>query len=226
MLPPNKVKLYIQEVGPFPQVAMITLLEKGAKRDIDFEVEAIDLNNKPDSFLKLSPTGKLPLLEVDGIPIFETSVIIECIDDIVEPYGQYRFDDPILRAKNRSWILFGLNLLMDVFRVVMAKDEQTYRSELKVAIDHFAKLEAVLGDGPYFNGKHVSLIDFVYATLFLRQELFDKYYGLSILGDFSKVSQWSKQLRARSSTLDSLPDHFEQSSMSWISSSGSYLVQS
>ena len=52
---------------PYVQRAAIVLAEK----EIHFEREDIDLANKPDWFLKLSPFGKTPVLLVDGEAIFE-----------------------------------------------------------------------------------------------------------------------------------------------------------
>jgi glutathione S-transferase len=45
---------------PYVQRAAIALLEK----DVAFERITIDLSNKPDWFLAISPTGKVPLLRV------------------------------------------------------------------------------------------------------------------------------------------------------------------
>lgn len=221
---PKNVKLYIQEIGPFPQAAMITLLEKGAQRGRDFEVEIVNMADKSAEFTELSPTGSPPLIVVDGVAIFETAVIIEYIDEIFPPHGQYRFYDPVLRSRNRSWILFGLDLLMKSFAAIMARDKDSYESKFDSARKHLTQLERELGDGPFFNGESASLIDFVYATFFLRQELFDRSFGVGLLDDFPKASRWSKQLLARPSTRDSLPEDFETTLISWLRGSGSFVA--
>jgi glutathione S-transferase len=63
---------------PFVQRAAIVLLEKG----VPFDRINVDLSAKPDWFLALSPTGKVPLLKVrqaDGSDavLFESMVICE-----------------------------------------------------------------------------------------------------------------------------------------------------
>ena len=41
-------------------------------KQIPFEVTYIDLRNKPDWFLEISPHGKVPVLSVDDQPLFES----------------------------------------------------------------------------------------------------------------------------------------------------------
>ncbi len=54
------LKLISHKLCPYVQRAVIALNEKG----VDFERVDIDLANKPDWFLKLSPLGKVPVLIV------------------------------------------------------------------------------------------------------------------------------------------------------------------
>ena len=57
----TKYTLISHHLCPFVQRAAIALLEN----DVVHERKNIDLGNKPDWFLKLSPLGKVPLLVVD-----------------------------------------------------------------------------------------------------------------------------------------------------------------
>ena len=56
-----KLTLISHHLCPYVQRAAIALLEKG----VDFERKNIDLANKRDWFLKLSPLGKVPVLVLD-----------------------------------------------------------------------------------------------------------------------------------------------------------------
>ena len=219
----KKPTLYIQELGPFPQVAMITFLEKGLKAGVDFNVEIINMKNKPASFIELSPTAKPPLLLVNNTPIFETAVIIEAIDNLYGTSGEFQLSNTLLRMENKSWTEFGLMLLIDVFNTIMQKDKQNYILFFNKAQENFLKLEERMGLGPYFNGAEVSLIDFVYSTLFLRQEVFERHYNLRMLDNCPKLRKWSEALLARESTTASLPDHFEKGLTSWINNSNLYI---
>ncbi len=54
------LKLISHKLCPYVQRAVIALKEKG----VPFERIDIDLANKPDWFLKISPLGKVPVLLV------------------------------------------------------------------------------------------------------------------------------------------------------------------
>lgn len=76
------LKLISHPLCPFVQRAAIVLLEKG----VAFERIQVDLAAKPDWFLALSPTGKVPLLlagRPDGseVAIFESMVICEYLEE-------------------------------------------------------------------------------------------------------------------------------------------------
>ena len=55
-----KLTLISHKLCPYVQRAVIALTEKG----VPFERIDIDLANKPDWFLKISPLGKVPVLRV------------------------------------------------------------------------------------------------------------------------------------------------------------------
>jgi len=89
---------------PYVQRAAIALLEK----DVAFERITIDLSNKPDWFLAISPTGKVPLLRVardDGLMavIFESTVICEYLE---ETQGEPKLHPSDLRWLRLSEQLF------------------------------------------------------------------------------------------------------------------------
>ena len=60
----EKLKLISHKLCPYVQRAVISLTEKG----VPFERIDIDLDNKPDWFLKISPLGKVPVLQAEGNP--------------------------------------------------------------------------------------------------------------------------------------------------------------
>ena len=86
---------------PYVQRAAIVLAHKG----IAFERREVDLANKPEWFRAVSPLGKTPVLLVDGVPLFESAVICECLDETVG--ARMLPEAPLARAKERAWIAFG-----------------------------------------------------------------------------------------------------------------------
>ena len=81
-MPDLSLTLVSHPLCPFVQRAAIVLLEKG----VPFERINVDLSAKPDWFLALSPTAKVPLLKVRRIDgedaiLFESMVICEYLEE-------------------------------------------------------------------------------------------------------------------------------------------------
>ena len=55
-------------------------------KEVDFDVTYVNLREKPDWFLQISPHGKVPVLNVDDQPLFESNAIAEFLDEVVEPH--------------------------------------------------------------------------------------------------------------------------------------------
>src|SRR3954469_16264362 len=88
-------KLISHKLCPYVQRAVIALAEKA----VPFERIDIDLANKPDWFLKISPLGKTPVLLVGDVAIFESAVILEYLEE-TQPV-QLHPADPLTRAEHR-----------------------------------------------------------------------------------------------------------------------------
>src|ERR1700747_1688047 len=76
-----KLTLISHKLCPYVQRAVIALSEKR----VPFERIDIDLANKPDWFMKISPLGKVPVLVVSAdageAVLFESNVICEYIEE-------------------------------------------------------------------------------------------------------------------------------------------------
>ena len=57
----------------------MVLHEKG----IDFEVHEVDLGNKSEEFLSVSPYGKVPVLSVNGTSLYESNIVNEYLDEVL-----------------------------------------------------------------------------------------------------------------------------------------------
>ena len=120
---PLKPKLVSFEICPFVQRSLILLLEK----KIDYDITYIDLRNKPDWFLEISPFGKVPVLQIGEEVIFESNVILEYLD---EAYPKtFHPADLIIKAKNRAWSEFASQLFMTQFQLVMQSEEAVFKEK-------------------------------------------------------------------------------------------------
>ncbi len=196
-------KLVSFKLCPFVQRSVITLLEKG----VEYDIEYIDLANKPEWFLAISPFGKVPVLVVDDdVVLFESAVINEYLDETA-PGRRLHPEDPLRRAHNRAWIEFGSSLLGDQYRMGMAATEDDARTHAATLSDKLGRIEGQLGKGPYFNGPQLSLVDSAVAPLLQRARwLADIAPELDPLDGHPKVKAWQEALLAHDSVARSTVD--------------------
>src|ERR687893_1206843 len=74
------IKLYSAQGCPFARRTRVVLHEKG----IDFEASEVDFRNKSDEFLEASPTGKVPVVVVDGDSLYESNIVNQFLDEVFE----------------------------------------------------------------------------------------------------------------------------------------------
>ena len=145
------LKLISHKLCPYVQRAVIALTEK----DVSFERIDIDLANKPDWFLKISPLGKTPVLVVGEHAIFESAVILEYLED-TQPHPLYPAD-PLARAHHRAMIELGSAMLSDIWGLEIAPTRDVAMAKIAALRQKLARLERDLdqrpGNGPWFAGK-------------------------------------------------------------------------
>jgi glutathione S-transferase len=173
---------------PFVQRSAITLNHKG----IAFETRYVDLADKPQWFLELSPMGKVPLLLVrDGeqeVVLFESAVINEYLDEITE--GSLLPADPLLRARHRAMIEFASACIMDAWRMGVATSEADSRAAAAALRAKLERLEAELV-GPFFTGEQLSLVDTSSIPMLQRAAWTnDLRPELDVFGGLPKVRAW------------------------------------
>src|SRR5690348_11900156 len=117
------LKLISHKLCPYVQRAVIALTEKA----VAFERIDVDLANKTGWFVAISPLGKTPVLQVGHIPIFESAVILEYLEE-TQPH-QLHPSDPLSRADHRAWIEFGSAVLNDIAGFYAAPDEAHLRNK-------------------------------------------------------------------------------------------------
>jgi glutathione S-transferase len=193
MAMPAPLKLISHKLCPYVQRAVIALTEKG----VGFERIDIDLANKPDWFLAISPLGKTPVLQVGDRAIFESAVILEYLEE-TEPKPLHPAD-PLTRAEHRAWIEFGSTVLNDIAGFYAARDEATFKAKTNQLEARFARLETRVDASPWFDGESFSLVDAVFAPAFRYFDVFDEIADFGILAGKPKLAQWRKALATRPS---------------------------
>ncbi len=193
---------------PFVQRAAIVLLEKG----VPFRRVNIDLSAKPDWFLALSSTGKVPVLKVrqagaEDAVLFESVVICEFLDETQGGASMYP-DDALARARHRAWIEFATQTQTEGWQFLHAVDTATADTRRTALRDKLRKLEAELGDGPYFAGHTFGMVDAVFAPFLRYFGIIDPAVSHTVFDGLQRVSAWRAALAARPSVRDAVVDDY------------------
>ncbi|MDH5528658.1 MAG: glutathione S-transferase family protein [Paracoccaceae bacterium] len=202
---------------PYVQRAAIAMHEKG----MQFDRIQIDLSAKPDWFMALSPLGKTPVLTVAGKPIFESSVILEYLED-TGPTPLHP-TDPFLRAQHRAWMEFGSAVLNDIAGFYSGRTKEAFDEKTAALHRKFGRIETELGTGPYFNGKEFSLVDAVFGPIFRYFDTFDRIDDFHILTDMPKLTEWRQNLSRRPSVRMAVTTDYHARLVAFVRARGSYL---
>lgn len=209
---------------PYVQRASIALDEKGVR----FERTYIDLKSKPDWFLKISPLGKVPLLQVPqqggAAVLFESSVIAEYVEE-TQAGPRLHPENALERARHRGWMEFGSSILSELWGFETAKDQATYEQKRKAIAGKFATVEAALGDGPYFAGAGFSLVDAVFAPIFRYFDLFDTLADHDIFDRLDRVRTWRRALSERPSVKAAVTADYGERLMAFLRDHDAYLLR-
>jgi glutathione S-transferase len=187
------LKLISHRLCPYVQRAVIALTEKG----VAFERVDIDLANKPDWFLGVSPLGKTPVLMVGEHAIFESAVILEYLEETQEK--PLHPADPLSRAEHRAFIEFGSAVLNDIAGLYSAPDEAAFKAKAGQLEARFARLETRVAAAPWFDGECFSLVDAVFGPVFRYFDVFDTIGDFGILANKPKLARWRERLAERPS---------------------------
>lgn len=181
-------------------------------KDIEFDVTYIDLQNKPDWFLEISPHGKVPVLKVGDEILFESNAIAEYLDEVVPP--RLHPEDPLARAKNRAWTDYVPTFASAMSKIHYSKTKEDMEQALADAPEKLAKVEGALAgrgnDGPYFNGPDLALVDAAYAPFLQRYLFVDKVLKNHIIDDYPLTKAWAETLMADERVTGAVPDNFEE----------------
>ena len=184
-------------------------------KDVDFEVTYINLADKPEWFLKISPHGKVPVLVVDEQPLYESNAIAEFLEETVTP--ALHPQDSVRRARNRAWTDYIDEFSDSLGAVYYSESQSALAENIEAVRNGLQKLETSLtdergNDGPFFNGPELSLVDAAYAPFFMRFDMVEEKLNSGLLDDYPRVKAWVGALlasdRVQGSTAESFPDQF------------------
>ncbi|MTI18300.1 glutathione S-transferase family protein [Rhodobacteraceae bacterium RKSG542] len=212
------LKIVSFKICPFVQRITALLEAKG----LAYQVEYISLKNKPQWFLDISPTGQVPVLITEsGKALFESDAIAEYIDEISTPLESGL--TPEDRAYNRAWSYQGSKHYLVQCSAMRSGDCKTLEERAANLDKAFARAEAQLAEGPYFNGTELGNVDMAWLPLLHRAAIIEKHTDYDFLKAFPKVKAWQKAVLDTGIAERSVSDDFEAEFTGFYLSSQTYL---
>ena len=189
----SSLTLVSHALCPYVQRIAIALAEKQVAHDRIL----VDLANKPDWFLAISPLGRTPVLKFGEAALFESGAILEFLEDTqAHPLHP---EDPVERARHRAWIGFGAEILADIAAFYSARGSEAFEARIGVLRNRFRRVEAQLGQGPWFAGARFSLVDAAYAPVFRYFDMVEQIADFGFFTGLDKLVAWLAELARRPS---------------------------
>ena len=198
------MKIVSFKICPFVQ-RVTALLDA---KSIAYELEYISLSDKPEWFLKISPSGQVPVLITDhGKALFDSDAIVEYIEEAF-PALQTGLSFEV-KAINRAWSHLASNNYLVQCSAQRSPDEESLKERSGKLGKAFDKIEKQLGDTPFFSGKTIGMVDIAWLPLLHRADIIERRSCYDFVGDHPKLKRWQKQLLKTGLAKTSVAPDFE-----------------
>ncbi len=194
----RNMKLYAGVVCPHSHRTRLVLSEK----DIAIEVELVDPAAMPEDLRDLNPYGDLPVLVDRGLVLYNSSIIMEYLDERF-PHPPLMPIDPINRAHarlmlwriDRDWFSLHQVLTESGKKAEVTAARKTLRDGLTAIAPLFQQHEFVFGAEP-------TLVDCALSVLLWRLPV----YGIELPAPARPVLRYSERMFARPAFRNSLTE--------------------
>ncbi|CAD5189049.1 unnamed protein product, partial [Musa acuminata subsp. malaccensis] len=130
---------------PFSQRVLLTLEEKR----LSYDMKLVDLGNKPEWFLQISPEGKVPVIKLDEKWIADSDIITKSLE---EKYPVPSLETPPEKASA------GSKIFSTFIGFLKSKDPNDGTEQ--ALLDELTSFNEYLKDnGPFVNGDSISAAD-------------------------------------------------------------------
>ncbi len=212
------IKIVSFKICPFVQ-RVTALLEA---KHIPYEIEYIDLSDKPQWFLDISPTGQVPLLVTEGgTALFESDAIVEYIDEVTTPL--VKEITPEQRAIDRAWSYQATKHYLVQCSTMQSANQETLAERSEKLNKAFAKAEKKLAAGPYFNGETMGNVDVAWLPLLHRALIVEQHSGYDFFADFPKMKAWQGAIAKTGIAEKSVPADFGEAFTNFYLSEKTFL---
>ncbi len=184
------IKIVSFKICPFVQRVTAALEAK----NVPYEIEYIDLKNKPQWFLEISPNAQVPVLitEKDTV-LFESDAIIEYIDDEFSPLETSLSNE--VRALERAWSYLATKHYLVQCSTMSSKDEATFKKRSLKLEKAFKTIEQQLAANTvFFKSDTLSKVDIAWLPLLHRAAIIKAHSGYDFLCGLPKAQAWQQNV--------------------------------
>lgn len=192
------ITIYSSVACPYAHRSRLALLEKG----VEFELIEIDLQNKPAGFTDISPYGKVPAITHQGKQVWESAIINEYLEEAF-PNPPLLPSNPLDKAQARIWIDFANTRLVPAFSNLLRSPDIEKQAEARQELyNHLEFVEnqalgKLSGDGSYWFGENISLVDLSFYPWFERLPALEHYRGFKLPSQFTRLQRWQDAVSQR-----------------------------
>jgi glutathione S-transferase len=150
------IRIHGHPISTWTRTACMTCREKG------LEYELVPVRRGSDEHRALHPFARMPILEIDGLTIFESLAVTGYLD---EAYPEPPLSAATVqgRVRMRTWMgICGDYVFRDVVRGI-PRDRAPSEGELDTAGAVLGQIEQLVGADPFLAGDRLTLADLYLA---------------------------------------------------------------
>ena len=189
--------LFSGSTCPFSHRCRFVLNEKAC----DFEIQDVDLYNKPPEIDAMNPYGDVPILVERDLTLYNPNIINEYIDERF-PHPQLMPADPIQRARARLFLYTFERELFSFVRVLENRDETEKRKAIarNQIREQLMQLSPVFAKNKFLMGDEFTMLDVMIAPLLWRLG----YYGIDLPKSAAPLLKYAESIFARPAFIASM----------------------
>lgn len=189
--------LFSGSTCPFSHRCRFVLNEKAC----DFEIQDVDLYNKPPEIDAMTPYGDVPILVERDLTLYNPNIINEYIDERF-PHPQLMPADPIQRARARLFLYTFERELFSFVRVLENRDETEKRKAIarNQIREQLMQLSPVFAKNKFLMGDEFTMLDVMMAPLLWRLG----YYGIDLPKSAAPLLKYAESIFARPAFIASM----------------------
>ena len=189
--------LFSGSTCPFSHRCRFVLNEKAS----DFEIQDVDLYNKPPEIDAMNPYGDVPILVERDLTLYNPNIINEYIDERF-PHPQLMPADPIQRARARLFLYTFERELFSFVRVLENRDETEKRKAIarNQIREQLMQLSPIFAKNKFLMGDEFTMLDVMMAPLLWRLG----YYGIDLPKSAAPLLKYAESIFARPAFIASM----------------------